>query len=585
MSKRGTIIDGIAASEVMDSSAEKIDISRMDISSLGADDSVFNWEHKSKDSPVQVIGKITFAKKIFKKSDCSNERQEYWWNKIKVPFIYAKGELFDAVGHSGAKDAAAILRYDNRHHGAKSRSLVAWSIEGGTMKRDGINIQDSLARDIAITVKPCNKTAHCEILEDAEEYSLFKTETSFQEINSDDNVESLLKREEVDVEALKKEDSMYPSPKKPAMTKPEARAKFGSVKVLDDKPKSKPGEFGKVTVKDDKPMNSTNQKFGSIKRRDDAGNALPNSEKKNIKAQPPQWDKSLGNSKEKPLSTKPEPKKPAFHETMSATHASHIPEGHADRKSMVAHIGETLKSGNRGEARRLFDRFIAPMKKMEELNKTMTAGSGASAPSQLTGGAALAKECVDEGLQVLSKENPPKKNKKKKPSKKKITLKPIADDKVKDSNSQENSDAQEAAKGIIGVGPKPTRFKKMEEAYRSWGDQQAFVKFFQTRMPHLSKKEVEAITKLVALRHFEKNEKRLSGMMKMESTFKKKDEHGTHYGAKDKGHAEQILGSKGHTNLKHSHDEKTGKCNWHNESGTHVASFKDKNLVVKKIRG
>ena len=62
--KHGTFIHGIGASEVIDSSGEKIIIKGVDVSSL-AIDGVFNWEHKS-DHTNHIVGKILEAKKILK---------------------------------------------------------------------------------------------------------------------------------------------------------------------------------------------------------------------------------------------------------------------------------------------------------------------------------------------------------------------------------------------------------------------------------------------------------------------------------------------------------------------------------------
>lgn len=167
-SKLGTIIHGIGASEHLDSSGEVLDIKGMDISSLGSVDSILNFEHNSKDNPAQVCGKITFAKKIFKKSDCDNKEQEYFWDFCKKPFVYIKGELFDHpdLDHDGARNVAALLRYDNRDKGKKSRRLISFSIEGGKIEKEGMVVKKSVARDAALTIKHCNKMCIVEILDD-----------------------------------------------------------------------------------------------------------------------------------------------------------------------------------------------------------------------------------------------------------------------------------------------------------------------------------------------------------------------------------------------------------------------------------
>jgi len=160
-----TIIDGIAASEHLDSSGECLDIRGMDISSLGGPDSILNWEHGSKEKPAQVVGKVTFARKIMKEDDCKNKRERYFWNKVKKPFVYIKAELFDGLGHSGAQDILAMLKYKNKDKGEDSRLIVGFSIEGGKIDKKGMVVTKSIARDVAITVKPCNKVCEAEVVE------------------------------------------------------------------------------------------------------------------------------------------------------------------------------------------------------------------------------------------------------------------------------------------------------------------------------------------------------------------------------------------------------------------------------------
>jgi hypothetical protein len=162
---KNTIIDGIAASEHIDSSGESLSIEGMDISSLGGSDSILNWEHGSKDRPGQVVGKVTFARKIMKKEDAKSQRELYFWNKAKKPFVYIKAELFDGLGHSGAEDVAAMLKYKNKDKGEDSRLVVGFSIEGGKIEKHGMLVTKSIARDVAITVKPCNKICDAEVIE------------------------------------------------------------------------------------------------------------------------------------------------------------------------------------------------------------------------------------------------------------------------------------------------------------------------------------------------------------------------------------------------------------------------------------
>jgi hypothetical protein len=174
---KNTIIDGIAASEHLDSSGESLSIEGMDISSLGGPDSILNWEHGSKDRPSQVVGKVTFAKKLLKAADAKTKREKYFWNKVKKPMVYIKAELFDGIGHSGAQDVAAMLKYKNKDKGEDSRLVVGFSIEGGKMEKKGMVVTKSIARDVAITVKPCNKICDAELIEgDVDEDFLYKNQ-------------------------------------------------------------------------------------------------------------------------------------------------------------------------------------------------------------------------------------------------------------------------------------------------------------------------------------------------------------------------------------------------------------------------
>jgi len=161
--KNGTFIHGIAASEHIDSSGERILIKGVDITSL-TKDGVFNFEHQSKEAG-HIVGKILEAKKILKKEDCENEAHKYFWNKVKMPFVYVAGELFDQVGHGSAQDVAAMLRYDKGLNKDETKALVNFSIEGSRLGREGSNITKCIARKVSITITPCNKMAHAEHME------------------------------------------------------------------------------------------------------------------------------------------------------------------------------------------------------------------------------------------------------------------------------------------------------------------------------------------------------------------------------------------------------------------------------------
>lgn len=167
MAATGMIIDGIAASEAIDSSGEILDVEGCDISDLENGLGVLNWEHRNEESqgasPSDIVGKIIYCKKIFKRDECENERQRSYWDKINLPFIYIIGRLYDGAGHSSAKDLAAQIR---DHLANNEPILCRYSIEGSTLQKDGQRLVRSIARRIAVTIKPCNRSCNSGVLED-----------------------------------------------------------------------------------------------------------------------------------------------------------------------------------------------------------------------------------------------------------------------------------------------------------------------------------------------------------------------------------------------------------------------------------
>lgn len=167
-SPQGMLIDGIAASEALDSSGEILDVEGCDISTLDTE-GVLNWEHRGDDSPghssSDIVGKIVFCKKVFGAKDCDNERQLSYWKRIELPFIYIIARLADAAGHSEAKNMAALIR---DHHANNEPILVRFSIEGSTIGTDQSkkHLKESVARRVAATIKPCNRSCISGIIKD-----------------------------------------------------------------------------------------------------------------------------------------------------------------------------------------------------------------------------------------------------------------------------------------------------------------------------------------------------------------------------------------------------------------------------------
>lgn len=154
MRKRPLKIDMIAGSQLRDTQGEMLSVEGADISELQAGRGRINDNHGK--GFFNSIGKVLGAKKILKKEDCQNERHEYYWNKVKAPYIYVEAELYDDEDHPNARAAAAILR--NIHKTDAPLQLKA-SVEGGVIAR-GVADSSLLARtkihSVALTFTPAN---------------------------------------------------------------------------------------------------------------------------------------------------------------------------------------------------------------------------------------------------------------------------------------------------------------------------------------------------------------------------------------------------------------------------------------------
>ena len=162
MSKKPTYLDGILGSQLKDTQGEMLDVAGADISELEAGRGRWNDNHGK--GYFNSLGIITEAKKIFKAEDCENDRHRYYWEKIKAPYIYGRGYLYDDDDHPNAKAAAAILRSIHKHDCPLKLKL---SVEGGVIAR-GISDPNLLARtkihSCAITFTPANNATLVEPL-------------------------------------------------------------------------------------------------------------------------------------------------------------------------------------------------------------------------------------------------------------------------------------------------------------------------------------------------------------------------------------------------------------------------------------
>jgi hypothetical protein len=146
--------DGVFGSEIRDTQGELLDVAGADISALEAGKGIANVDHAT--GFYNLIGRVTNAKKIFSEADCASPRHKYYWDKIKAPYIYGQGVLFDADDHPHAKAAAAILR---NIHKTDAPLKMKLSVEGGIVQRDAKDPRHLLRTKVvgvAFTFTPAN---------------------------------------------------------------------------------------------------------------------------------------------------------------------------------------------------------------------------------------------------------------------------------------------------------------------------------------------------------------------------------------------------------------------------------------------
>lgn len=463
-----TFIHGIAASQNIDSSGEIVSIAGMDISSLERD-GVFNYEHESgkipdKDGkpvelqikvPAQVVGKIMKAKKVFGEEDCEDEHQRYFWHKIKTPYLYVMGELFDDYTDA-ARDLAGKFRYDADKKGINERTINNFSIEGVRIPNSKVDmmVMRSIARKVTITVGPCNKAASAEMIAPAK--------------NNKNDIDSLFKTENVEIELFKGEVNIKKdmglgeatgaltgvSPASPSLASSELRKDQPKLTVAPPAPKA----IG--ATKSGKPIlpNARIHEYKDFSQQDhvDAQTAHINlarhfGAKKDLKQAAFHQGKSLlhsqrartlGGTAQRQAGT---PMKPSLATAPQKTPAPHAPLASKPKKT-PALLAPTPPSG---KPNTLFDPHMSgKMKPPGPIRKALDAGSAlTSAPSELTGGAALGT-----GF----------KHKKKKDKSKWLTV--------------------------------------AEEVYDSWEKREKFEDFMSKRMPHLTQGEIKAIGQTLALK-------------------------------------------------------------------------------------
>jgi hypothetical protein len=161
---KGMLISGLAATSSWDSSGELLDVEGADISSFYDQKGYLNYEHKN-GTGNDIVGKILYAKKLLKRSDCEDDDQRKFWNSVELPSIYIIGVLFDADEehpHEGARAVAAIINYCIKN---KEPMILSLSIEGSTLERQGNILKRTMCRGAAITIKPANHSAIMSVYE------------------------------------------------------------------------------------------------------------------------------------------------------------------------------------------------------------------------------------------------------------------------------------------------------------------------------------------------------------------------------------------------------------------------------------
>jgi len=409
--KNGTFIHGIAASEHLDSSGERILVKGIDVSSL-TKDGVFNWEHKNENSS-QIVGKILEAKKILKRDDCENDAHRYFWDKIKTPYIYVAGELFDHVGHSSAGDVAAMLKYDKVTNKSETKALINFSIEGSRLGKEGSTITKCIARKVTITITPCNKMAFAEQMEDKDSKKNMGGISVAKDI-----LDKFKKTEQIELELMTKSAQKYMTAlagvKKPNFPKPSSARSFKGVGATAGEASGGSAIKPKRTFQ----PNATPDKMKAGDRIDHTGGKPKAKTGHQLYNDPDTWKSE----------EKPKKKKISFE---------------------------------------------------SNVRKAITASAGVGAPSSLTGGAALAKECLDG-----------KKKKKK---------------------------GEVSEDGLVQVCKNDVLKSLANDSWSRFVHKEELVNIITKKQPNLNKNEVLAIAKSFAYRSEKKEEMALHSLRKREN--------------------------------------------------------------------
>ena len=159
--KKSVIIECVASTPDRDITGETLDIGGADISPLLDKRGYLNSDHKNDFS--HVVGRVLDAKKIMKADDCDTVSQLNYWKDLQRPFIWAKGEIWNGVGHKEADAIASVYKF---YMGKNEAPPVKISVEGKTLERgeDG-SLKRTLIKGLALTLHPCNRTTRSEVVQ------------------------------------------------------------------------------------------------------------------------------------------------------------------------------------------------------------------------------------------------------------------------------------------------------------------------------------------------------------------------------------------------------------------------------------
>lgn len=140
----------------------------------GKDEALETDKNASTQGFETIVGRVLRAKKIFSASDCKTPKEMAAWRKFQVPLIYGAIEIWDGPdAHPNAKAAASIAKMLHQNPDGPKLGL---SVEGATLKKQGKVLEATVIRDLALTLKPCLRSARIDISGPTDAQAIHKSE-------------------------------------------------------------------------------------------------------------------------------------------------------------------------------------------------------------------------------------------------------------------------------------------------------------------------------------------------------------------------------------------------------------------------